>query len=451
MVEFPEKFKDLVAHGGASPDLLAAFSFEMIHYVTEMMNARINITYQSSYGQVSGKTVPTQGLFGMTVRKEVEICGSPVAMFLDPVRLKYFEYTNVFVPVEGVIVFRAPPLSYETNVFSLPFPVTLWAAAAAVMLLCAGLLTLVTHSERSLAAAKAGTAGKAGPDFGDDHAEDHALHSGADALLMTVAAVCQQGYSTDLRSVPGRIIVLMMLMLLLLLYTCYSASIVVLMQSTSTKITHYKDLLDTQMKFGLVNTPYIVFYVSKETEPVRRKLYTDKVLENGRAKHLYNVTEAVRKVQHEYFALNGFKNLIYGAISRTWTEDEKCGLVTLGRDFVSVKDPQIALAKHTHNAEAIRIMLRRIVERGIRNRFDRKFTHARPTCSNNAARFNSVSLTDVRAPFQILLSLMAASVAVLLAELAWHRRQDAVRQRRAGERRPAFVEAMAPVAVPARD
>lgn len=86
----------------------------------------------------------------------------------------------------AVLVFRAPPLSYEYNVFTLPFPASLWAVAGGMVLLCAALLTLVLRSEDSMGGRRV-----AQPADADDHS--HALRTNSDALLMAVAAVCQQG------------------------------------------------------------------------------------------------------------------------------------------------------------------------------------------------------------------------------------------------------------------
>ncbi|XP_034230232.1 uncharacterized protein LOC117639025 isoform X2 [Thrips palmi] len=374
-------------------------------YMIRMANATSNVTFLPSYGQVKDNEVPTKGLMGKLVEDAIEVGGSPLVMF--PVRMKYFEYTNFYMPYSGVIVFRAPPLSYEHNVFTLPFPASLWGVSGIMMLLCTALLAAVLHSAETL------TKGAV--------RQDNALHASSDALLIAVASVCQQGYSVEVRSVPGRTVLLMMLMLLLLLYTCYSASIVVFMQSTGTKVAHYRDLLTSQMAFGINDIPHVVFYFPTLTDPIRRALWKDKILDKGRNRHVYNVSEGIRKVRTEYFAFYGIEHYVFGTISRTWTEEDKCGLVIMGRDFNLFQDPHVIIRRNSHNTKAFKIMMRRMVERGIWHRSKSKYTFARPTCTNKKAVFNSVSLTDVRAAFSMLLFLMSGSLVLLVAEVAWHR------------------------------
>lgn len=66
----------------------------------------------------------------------------------------------------------------------------------------------------------------------------------------------------EARGVAGRTITLMLFLVVLLLYTCYSASIVVLLQSTATPISHFRDLINSRIKAGVIGVPYIIRYLN---------------------------------------------------------------------------------------------------------------------------------------------------------------------------------------------
>ncbi|KAK3917298.1 Ionotropic receptor 75a [Frankliniella fusca] len=324
----------------------------------------------------------------------------------------------------GIMVLRAPPLSYENNVFTLPFPLSLWEASLGMVGLCALMLIVVMHAERVML------------QQGEAH---DALHSSSDAILLAIAAVCQQGSPVETRGVPGRIIALLLFLLVLLLYTCYSASIVVLMQRTSTSIRHFRDLMDSQVTVGAVDVPYVWHYMKVEDDPVRQRIFKEKMLGNGKKKHIYTLAEGIRKVRSEYFCFLGIKNHIYAEISSTWQEHEKCGLVTIGADFIRVSNPHLTITRGSHRVDAYKIMIRRLSERGIWHRMQRRFVREKPRCVNADAVFHSVSLTDCRGAFYMFLVTLAASVLVFLLELVAHRRQQRARRVRDARQDAAFV------------
>lgn len=79
-------------------------------------------------------------------------------------------------------------------------------------------------------------------------------------LMLVFGATCQQGSSVVPRSPPARIITLVSFIALMFLYTSYSANIVALLQSPSTKIQTLKDLLDSRLKFGVDDTVFNRYY-----------------------------------------------------------------------------------------------------------------------------------------------------------------------------------------------
>lgn len=108
-----------------------------------------------------------------------------------------------------------------------------------------------------------------------------------DTLMLVYSATCQQGSSTTPRSFSARIITMLVFTVLMFLYArlvllvdafytfhltphlssqlnsiSYSANIVALLQSPSTKIRTLDDLLNSRLKFGVDDTVFNRYYFS---------------------------------------------------------------------------------------------------------------------------------------------------------------------------------------------
>lgn len=51
-------------------------------------------------------------------------------------RLPYLEYLSVTLPTRGAFLFRAPPLSYVSNIYYLPFDSIVWICAIFLVVVC---------------------------------------------------------------------------------------------------------------------------------------------------------------------------------------------------------------------------------------------------------------------------------------------------------------------------
>ncbi|KAE8736593.1 Ionotropic receptor 75h, partial [Frankliniella occidentalis] len=187
-----KNFKRAINEGtGLTTDYLSIFGWDLMHEMVAMLNMTINVTITNDWGRVPTGVVPDKGLLGLHAHHQIELAGTGFSHIIEPVRLKYLHFTNFYSPAgygvgytlhfaawsHGVLVFRAPPLSYENNVFTLPFPLSLWETSLGMVGLCTLLLVVVMHAERINMHQGQG---------------DHALHSSSDALLLAIAAVCQQ-------------------------------------------------------------------------------------------------------------------------------------------------------------------------------------------------------------------------------------------------------------------
>lgn len=81
-----------------------------------------------------------------------------------------------------------------------------------------------------------------------------------DIFLVIFGATCQQGTSVMPRSATSRIIMIVAFIILMFLYTSYSANIVALLQSPSTRIKTLKDLYESRLEIGVDDTVFNRYY-----------------------------------------------------------------------------------------------------------------------------------------------------------------------------------------------
>lgn len=83
-----------------------------------------------------------------------------------------------------------------------------------------------------------------------------------DVFLVIFGATCQQGSAVTPRSTTARIIMILAFVILMFLYTSYSANIVALLQSPSTKIKTLDDLYRSRLRIGVDDTVFNRYYFS---------------------------------------------------------------------------------------------------------------------------------------------------------------------------------------------
>lgn len=87
-----------------------------------------------------------------------------------------------------------------------------------------------------------------------------------DVCLVVFGAICQQGAAMTPRSIASRIIMVVAFMILMFLYTSYSANIVALLQSPSSRIKTLEDLYQSRLQLGVYDTVYNRYYFSVTNE-----------------------------------------------------------------------------------------------------------------------------------------------------------------------------------------
>lgn len=63
-------------------------------------------------------------MIGQLIRKEADIGGT--VLFMIPSRLKQMEFISMIVHTRAEFIFRAPPLTYVSNIYYFPFVGIVW-------------------------------------------------------------------------------------------------------------------------------------------------------------------------------------------------------------------------------------------------------------------------------------------------------------------------------------
>ena len=174
-----------------------------------------------------------------------------------------------------------------------------------------------------------------------------------DTLLMMYGASCQQGSAVLPRSCSARTITMLTFTVLMFLYASYSANIVALLQSPSTKIQTLEDLLASRLKFGVHDTVFNRHYFTHATEPTRRALYEQKIRRPYGPDAFIALEQGIDRIRHGLYAFHVEQGVGYKVISETYQEDEKCGLQEI--QYLQVIDPYYAIQKNSSYKEMVKI------------------------------------------------------------------------------------------------
>ncbi|KAM3964361.1 ionotropic receptor 75a-like [Aphomia sociella] len=368
-------------------DTITKVNFPTTNHLLDFLNANRKYVYVNTWGyRVNGTW---NGMTGYLVREEVEIGGSP--MFFTSERIPVVDYISSPTPTRSKFVFQQPKLSYESNLFLLSFRNTVWYSSIALLLLLLLALFIVSmwewrQNEHNINTIKKDS-GILRPNI-------------TDTVILIFGATCQQGSPVELKGSLGRVVMLILFLALMFLYTSYSANIVALLQSSSSKIRTLDDLLHSRLKFGVHDTVFNRYYFSTATEPVRKAIYEKKVAPPGTTARFTSMEEGVKNMRKGLFAFHMETGVGYKFVGKYFQESEKCGLKEI--QYLQVIDPWLAVRKNTPYKEMFKIGMKRIQEHGLQSRENLLLYEKRPKCSGRESNFVSVSMVDCYPAFLIL-------------------------------------------------
>ncbi|XP_053663875.1 ionotropic receptor 75a-like [Anopheles marshallii] len=407
----PDTMNHLTDYKDKHIDTITKVNYILTNYLASYLGAGVNYTRVATWGYYNTTTGMWDGMIGELVHDVADLGASPLFFTTD--RIAVIEYLAMTSETRSKFIFRSPKLSYTENVFVLPFdnvrsvcfdPLirglmlcfrlqNVWMCVIAVIVISSVLLLVTLWVEWRIA---------------NDEPEAQSANDAAtmdanlrDTLLMMYGASCQQGSAVLPRSCSARTITMLTFTVLMFLYASYSANIVALLQSPSTKIQTLEDLLASRLKFGVHDTVFNRHYFTHATEPTRKALYEQKIRRPYGPDAFIALEQGVDRIRHGLYAFHVEQGVGYKVISETYQEDEKCGLQEI--QYLQVIDPYYAIQKNSSYKEMVKIGLFRLNEHGIQYRENAKLYTKKPTCSGGGGKFVPVSLVDVEPAVWIIL------------------------------------------------
>ncbi|XP_052740355.1 ionotropic receptor 75a [Bicyclus anynana] len=367
------------------------------------MNATRVVVFTETWGYVVNGSY--NGMIGDLVRGAADLTGTVI--FITKPRLKILEYLSYPSTATVMFVFRQPSLSYQNNLFVLPFKPNVWFCIFGVIMLMMVIISVNAQWESIKMDEINNIHMKPKPSTGD-------------IAMMIIGAVTQQGTYTELKGTLGRVVMFLMFLLFLFLYTSYSANIVALLQSSSNEIKTLTDLLNSKMELGVEDTPYNRYFFSTATEPIRKAIYEKKIAPRGSKPKFMSLDEGVKKLQKKPFAFNMFVGGGYRLVERFFLEHEKCGLQEI--QYIQENKPWLTCKKSSPFKEIYKIGLTRNHEHGLNDRVNRMIYAKKPPCIAHGGLFDSVNMTDFYPALLMLIYGTILAVALMFIEiLHFHR------------------------------
>lgn len=167
-------------------DSITKVSGILVQSLAATLNATLNFIEYSTWGYLDPKTGKHDGMFGDIIDGTGEIGGSPA--FMIPYRIATVDYLSMMVPSRAYFIFRAPPLSYVSNIYYLPFQTNVWIVSIILMVLSMIVLYITYRLIQNKYPA---------------YCED--IATGSEVTLIGVGAICQMGYTKEPKIISGRI------------------------------------------------------------------------------------------------------------------------------------------------------------------------------------------------------------------------------------------------------
>lgn len=250
VVEFPDTMNHLYDYVDAEVDAVTKNGFRLSLVILEFLNARPQLVVSDRWGAVNPSASNWTGMLGDLDAGKSEFAGTPATVRES--RLEACDYLSYSVRTGTQIVFRAPKLSYTTNVFLLPFDRFVWLCAGLIIMTVIGLLAISTYNDwNTLVPANALVPNR-----------DMLQPRLSDIGFMVLGSIFVQGSAASPKGTAGRIINIFCLIFIVFLYVSYTAFIVALLQSPATNIKTVADLLESHMEVGNQDNTYHRFWVA---------------------------------------------------------------------------------------------------------------------------------------------------------------------------------------------
>ncbi|KAJ8910867.1 hypothetical protein NQ315_010814 [Exocentrus adspersus] len=382
-------------------DSMSKVNWIVVHRLLEFVNATSIQTFRNTWGYRNATTHQYTGIIGDMQRGDAELGGSSFFFTID--RIGIVDYIATTTQSYMKFIFRAPPLTYVTNVFTLPFDTYVWYCSFALVGIVLVVLYGIVMWEWK------------DPVFKEKIKNLQSLRPNIlDVFLFEIGAVTQQGVDAEPRSSAGRIATIFTFLALMFLYTSYSANIVALLQSTTDSIRTLEDLLVSRIALGVEDIVYAHYYFENAQEPIRKTIYEQKIAPKGQKPNFMTALEGIKRVQQGSFAFHIELSTGYKLVNEIFQENEKCSLKEI--EYINLIPPWLAVRKNSTYKEIFKVGLKKIHEAGIQHRENSKIYTKRPVCHTKGSNFGSVGLIDCYAAFLIFGIGLGCSVILMILE-----------------------------------
>nr|APC94347.1 ionotropic receptor 1 [Pyrrhalta aenescens] len=326
-------------------DPLSKLNWLIIKNLLVILNATSTPLFVTTWGYMDSNTSKFTGMIGDLQSDNAEIGGTALFFTID--RIDVIEYIAPSAPTYMKFIFKAPPLSYVSNVFTLPFDTDVWYSCFALVPLIFVTIYIIVKWEWK------------DPIFKEEIQETNSnsivpLRPGLiDVLVMQLGAITQQGAESEPKSNAGRIATIFAFIAFMFLYTSYSANIVAILQSTTESIKTLEDLLNSRISLGVEDIVYAHYYFKTAKEPTRKAIYEQKIAPKGQKPNFMTMQEGIGRVQKGFFAFHVEVSSGYKMIGGTFQESEKCSLKEIV--FINLVEPWVSIKKRSAYKEIIKV------------------------------------------------------------------------------------------------
>lgn len=339
-------------------------------------------------------------MIGELESKTADLGASPLFFTID--RIDVIEYVACTSQTRSKFVFRSPKLSYTDNVFLLPFDRRVWASLVGMIVIAAMLLYFAARAEWK---------SKLVEEYDDPSVLRPSIY---ETFFVLYCALCQQGSFSLPITLGSRLIAMVSFTALMFMYASYSANIVALLQSPSSKVKTLEDLYNSRISLGVDDTVFNHYYFSHAETGIRMKIYTERIKLKDGSENFYTLADGVTKIKEGFFAFHMELGVGYKTLLELFQEDEKCDLQEI--QYLQVTDPFYAIQKNSSYKELFKVGLLRLHELGLQDRENSRLYTKKPKCAGHGAKFISVGWVDVGPALLIYLYGLGFSVLTYLAE-----------------------------------
>ncbi|CAH0393807.1 unnamed protein product [Bemisia tabaci] len=370
---------------------LSRHAYELWTYLSDLHNFKIKIVaIVDSYGISNGTSF--DGLIGLLQREEAEV--SIIAIVMTEERMYAVDYVRVprsFWGWRPMFVFLHPKTSSKITALVDAVSTNAWIGIGCMALLLYLALSASYNVSHNL------------------------LERVSLAFTFTAAVVAQQGLSQlcrDANRLSVRIVIVSALIFGFILLFFYNATILTFLLSLPTKtIRTMRQLIDSNLLIVSENAVQYIDLNLKLNVSNVKEVFTKKIRSRD---HFVPFATGISKMRKEQYAFMSDDQKIFRHLQENLTDTERCAAQVI--DLLPAKFPfSIPIRKESAYGEMLARGFLLLLERGIVDRVDRRWTYGQPECI--MSDFMPVEIDDVFFAFLVILAGTLTSAVLFFTEI----------------------------------